>query len=130
MLVNISDLKDDRGIPIAAVGRKLIIPTALQFTAERILNSNLRPGTADNDINAINSGGYLSGGFAINQRLTDTDAWFIMTDVNDGLKHFQRRAMKKGMEGDFETGNVRYKCSERDSFGWTDWRGIFGSPGA
>lgn len=130
MLINISDMTDDRGIPIAAVGTKLIIPTALAFVAERLLSSNLRTATAENDINAIRSGGYLSGGSTVNQRLTDTDAWFIKTDCPDGLKHFQRRAMKKGMEGDFETGNIRYKCSERDSFGWTDWRGIFGSAGA
>lgn len=130
MLINISNLTDDRGIPIAAMGECLIIPTALQFDAERVLNSNLRSATAENDINANRSMGMLPKGVKINQRLTDTDAWFIKTDCPDGLKMFQRRALKKGMEGDFETGNVRYKVSERYSFGWTDWRGIFGSPGA
>lgn len=130
VLINISDMNDDRGIPVAAVGTKLVIPTALAFVAERLLASNLRTATAENDINAIRSGGYLGGGYSVNQRLTDTDAWFIKTDVPDGLKMFQRRAMKNGMEGDFETGNVRYKCSERYSFGWSDWRGIYGSAGA
>ncbi len=130
MLINISNMVDDRGIPIAAMGYCLIIPTALQFDAERVLKSNLRSATAENDINANRSMGMLPGGVKINQRLTDTDAWFIKTDVPDGMKMFQRRALKKGMEGDFETGNVRYKVSERYSFGWTDWRGIFGSPGA
>lgn len=130
MLINISDMNDDRGIPIAAVGTKLVIPTALAFVAERLLNTNLRTATAENDINAIRSGGYLSGGAVVNQRLTDSDAWFVKTDVPDGLKMFQRRAMKNGMEGDFETGNIRYKCSERYSFGWSDWRGVFGSAGA
>ena len=130
MLINISDMSDDRGIPIAAVGTKLIVPTSLAFVAGRLLNSSLRTATAENDINAIRSGGYLSGGVTVNQRLVDTDAWFIKTDVPDGLKMFQRRAMKNGMEGDFDTGNIRYKCSERYSFGWSDWRGIFGSPGA
>ena len=130
LLINISDMDDDRGIPIAATGVKLIVPTALQFTAERLMESKLRTSTAENDVNAINSGGYLPGGYIVNNRLTDTDAWFIKTDVPDGMKMFQRRAMKKGMEGDFETGNIRYKCSERYSFGWTDWRSCFGSPGA
>ena len=130
ILIDISDTKDDRGIPIAMQGQKLIIPTSLVFTAERLLQSNLRTGTADNDINALKSGGFLPQGSAVNQRLTDPDAWFVKTDCPDGLKHFVRRAMKKGMEGDFETGNVRYKCSERYSFGWTDWRGMFGTPGA
>ena len=130
ILINIGNLKDERNIPIAATGRKLIIPSALQFTAERILASNLRTSTAENDINAIKSSGMLADGWTVNQRLTDTDAWFVMTDCPDGLKMFNRRAMKKGTEVDFETGNVRYKCSERYSFGWTDWRAIFGSPGA
>lgn len=130
ILINISNMTDDRGIPIAATGRKLIIPTALVFDAERVLKSNLRTGTADNDINANRSMGMLPQGVHVMQRLTDTDAWYVQTDVPDGLKMFQRRALKKGMEGDFETGNVRYKTSERYSFGWTDWRGIYGSPGA
>lgn len=130
MLIDISDMKDDRGLPIAAMGTKLIIPTALQFVAERLLKSNLRTATAENDVNAIKSMGMISGGAHVVQRLTDTDAWFMLTDVPDGLKFFQRVGLKKGMEGDFETGNVRYKARERYSFGWTDWRGVFGSPGA
>lgn len=129
-LILIADMKDDRGIPIAAVGRKLIIPTALTFVADRLMQSVQRVGTGDNDINAIKAGGYLPDGSMVLQRLTDTDAWFIKTDVPDGLKMFQRRALKKGLEGDFETGNMRYKVSERYSFGWTDWRGAVGSPGA
>tara|TARA_R110000803_G_scaffold91406_4_gene158790 strand:+ start:1298 stop:2203 length:906 start_codon:yes stop_codon:yes gene_type:complete len=129
ILINVAGMDDDRGIPIAAMARCLVIPTALQFDAERILNSNLRTATAENDINANRSMGMLPEGVKINQRLTDTDAWFVKTDVPDGMKMFQRRAMKKGMEGDFETGNLRYKVSERYSFGWTDWRGMFGSPG-
>tara|TARA_R110000824_G_scaffold38115_1_gene116613 strand:- start:73 stop:978 length:906 start_codon:yes stop_codon:yes gene_type:complete len=129
ILINVAGMDDDRGIPIAAMARCLVIPTALQFDAERILNSNLRTATGENDINANRSMGMLPEGVKINQRLTDTDAWFVKTDVPDGMKMFQRRAMKKGMEGDFETGNLRYKVSERYSFGWTDWRGMFGSPG-
>jgi hypothetical protein len=130
ILINISNMDDDRGIPIAAMGKCLIIPTALAFDAERVLNSTLRSATAENDINANRSMGMLPGGVKVVQRLTDTDAWFVQTDCPDGMKMFQRRAMKKGMEGDFETGNIRYKCSERYSFGWTDFRGIYGSPGA
>ena len=130
MLIDISNMDDDRGIPIAATGVKLVIPTALAFVAERLLKSTLRTGTGDNDINALSSGGYLPQGYTVNQRLTDTDAFFILTDVPDGLKMFQRRALTRGMEGDFETGNVRYKVSERYSFGFTDWRGVFGTPGA
>ena len=130
ILINISDMKDDRGLRIAAQGMQLVIPTAYQFTAERLLESQLRVGTADNDINAIKAGGYLPKGYHIMRRLTDPDAFFITTDVPDGLKHFTRSAMKKGMEGDFETGNVRYKVRERYSFGFTDWRGVFGTEGA
>jgi hypothetical protein len=130
ILINISDATDDRGIPAALTGMCLVLPTALQFVGERLLKSSLRTATAENDINAVRSGGYLPGGYKINQRLTDTDAWFVKTDCPDGMKVFQRRSMKNGMEGDFETGNVRYKCSERYSFGWTDWRGVYGSPGA
>jgi|TARA_R110000803_G_scaffold50289_1_gene104403 hypothetical protein len=130
VLIQISDMKDDRGLRIAAQGTQLVIPTAYQFVAERLLESNLRTGTADNDINAVKSGGYLPKGYHVMRRLSDADAWFIQTDVPDGLKMFQRSPMKKGMEGDFETGNVRYKVRERYSFGFTDWRGIFGSEGA
>ena len=130
ILIQISDMKDDRGLRIAAQGTQLIIPTAYTFVAERLLESQLRTGTADNDINAIKSGGYLPKGYHIMRRLTDSDAFFVQTDVPDGLKMFQRSPMKKGMEGDFETGNVRYKVRERYSFGVTDWRGIFGTEGA
>jgi len=130
ILINIADMKDDRGLRIAAQGTMLVIPTAYTFVAERLLESQLRTATADNDINAIRSGGYLPQGYHVMRRLTDSDAWFVMTDVPDGLKHFQRSPLKKGMEGDFETGNVRYKVRERYSFGFTDWRGIFGSEGA
>ena len=130
VLINIADLKDDRGLRIAAQGVRLIIPTAYVFTAERLLESQLRTNTADNDINAIRSGGYLPQGYHVMRRISDSDRWFVQTDVPDGLKMFQRSAMKKGMEGDFETGNVRYKVRERYSFGWTDWRGVFGSEGA
>tara|TARA_R100001082_G_C4346144_1_gene152392 strand:- start:177 stop:1085 length:909 start_codon:yes stop_codon:yes gene_type:complete len=130
ILINIADMKDDRGLRIAAQGTQLVIPTAYTFTAERLLESQLRTGTADNDINAIKSGGYLPKGYHVMRRLTDSDAFFVTTDVPDGLKMFQRSPMKKGMEGDFETGNVRYKVRERYSFGWTDWRGVFGTEGA
>ena len=130
ILIQIADMKDDRGLRVAAQGTQLVIPTAYTFVAERLLESQLRTGTADNDINAIKSGGYLPKGYHVMRRLTDSDAFFVTTDVPDGLKMFQRSPMKKGMEGDFETGNVRYKVRERYSFGVTDWRGIFGSEGA
>jgi len=130
ILIQISDMKDDRGLRIAAQGTQLIIPTAYTFVAERLLESQLRTGTADNDINAIRSGGYLPKGYHIMRRLTDSDAFFVQTDVPDGLKMFQRSPLKKGMEGDFETGNVRYKVRERYSFAFTDWRGVFGTEGA
>ena len=130
ILIQIADMKDDRGLRIAAQGTQLVIPTAYTFVAERLLESQLRVGTADNDINAIRNGGYLPKGYHIMRRLTDSDQWFVQTDVPDGLKMFQRSPMKKGMEGDFETGNVRYKVRERYSFGATDWRGVFGSQGA
>ena len=130
ILIQIADMKDDRGLRIAAQGTQLIIPTAYTFVAERLLESQLRTGTADNDINAIKSGGYLPKGYHIMRRLSDADAFFVQTDVPDGLKMFQRSPLKKGMEGDFETGNVRYKVRERYSFGATDWRGIFGTEGA
>ena len=130
ILIQIADMKDDRGLRVAAQGTQLVIPTAYTFVAERLLESQLRVGTADNDINAIRNGGYLPKGYHIMRRLTDSDQWFVQTDVPDGLKMFQRSPMKKGMEGDFETGNVRYKVRERYSFGATDWRGVFGSQGA
>jgi len=129
-LIDIAALTDERGLKIAAKGMKLIVPSALQFTAERLMKSTQRVGTADNDINAVVSMGMIPQGYTVNHYLTDTDAWFIKTDVPNGLKHFVRAPLKTAMEGDFTTGNVRYKARERYSFGFSDWRGIFGSPGA
>ena len=129
-LIDIAAMTDERGFKIAAKGMKLIIPSALQFTAERILKSPARVGTADNDLNAVKSMGMIPQGYVVNNYLTDTDAFFIKTDVPNGMKHFERAAIKTAMEGDFDTGNARYKARERYSFGWSDWRGIFGSPGA
>jgi len=129
-MIDIAALTDERGLKIAAQGRKMIVPSALQFTAERLLKSVGRTGTADNDINAVKNMGMIPQGYVVNHYLTDTDAWFIKTDVPNGLKHFVRAPIKTAMEGDFETGNVRYKARERYSFGWSDWRGVFGSPGA
>jgi len=129
-LIDIAALTDERGLKIAAKGMKMIVPSALQFTAERLMKSTQRTGTADNDINAVVSMGMIPQGYTVNHYLTDTDAWFIKTDVPNGLKHFVRAPLKTAMEGDFTTGNVRYKARERYSFGFSDWRGIFGSPGA
>ena len=129
-LIDIAAFKDERGLKIAARGMKLIIPSALQFTAERILKSAQRVGTADNDINAVKSMGMLPQGYVVNNFLTDTDAFFIKTDVPNGLKHMVRAPIKTAMEGDFDTGNMRYKARERYSFGFSDWRGSFGSEGA
>ena len=129
-LIDIAAMTDERGLKIAAKGTKLIIPSALQFTAERLMKSSQRVATADNDINAVVSMGMIPQGYTVNHYLTDTDAFFIKTDVPNGLKHFVRSPMKTAMEGDFTTGNVRYKARERYSFGFSDWRGIFGSPGA
>ena len=129
-MIDIAALTDERGLKIAAQGRKMIVPAALQFTAERLLKSVGRTGTADNDISAVVSMNVIPQGYVVNHYLTDTDAWFIKTDVPNGLKHFVRAPIKTAMEGDFETGNVRYKARERYSFGWSDWRGVFGSPGA
>ena len=129
-LIDIAAFTDERGLKIAARGMKLVIPSALQFTAERLMKSKGRTGTADNDINAINNMGAIPEGYVVNHYLTDTSKWFIKTDVPNGLKHFVRAPIKTAMEGDFDTGNVRYKARERYSFGWSDWRGIFGSPGA
>jgi len=127
-LIDIAGLTDDRGLKIALNGQKLIIPVNLQFTAERLMKSGQRTATSDNDINAIGSMGMIPQGYVVNNYLTDTDAFFIKTDAPNGLKHFQRAPIS--MEGDFETGNVRYKSRERYSFGFSDFRGIFGSPGA
>ena len=129
-LIDIAAFEDDRGLKVAAKARKMIIPSALQFTAERLMASANRTATADNDINAVKSMGMMPEGYVVNNYLTDTDAFFIKTDVPNGLKHFQRAAVATSMEGDFETGNVKYKARERYSFGFSDWRGIFGSPGA
>jgi hypothetical protein len=129
-LIDIAALTDERGLKIAAKGMKMIIPSALQFTAERLMASAGRVGTADNDINAIKSLGMVPQGYAVNNYLTDTDAWFIKTDVPNGMKHFERAPMTTKMEGDFDTGNVRYKARERYVFGVSDPRGIFSSPGA
>ena len=129
-LIDIAGYQDERGLKIAAQGQKMIIPKELQFTAERIMKSQGRVGTADNDINAIKNMGMVPQGFTVNHYLTDTDAWFIKTDVPNGMKHFVRAPLKTAMEGDFDTGNVRYKARERYSFGWSDWRGIYGNQGA
>ena len=129
-LIDIAAMTDERGLKIAAKGTKMIIPSALQFTAERLMKSQGRTGTADNDINAVGSMGMIPQGYVVNHYLTDTDAFFIKTDVPNGLKMFVRAPVKTSMEGDFETGNVRYKARERYSFGFSDPRGIFGSPGA
>ena len=128
-LIDIANMTDERGLKIAAKGVKMIIPSALQFTAERLMKSSQRVGTADNDINAVKSMGMIPQGYVVNNYLTDTDAFFIKTDVPNGLKMFQRAALKTAMEGDFDTGNMRYKARERYSFGFSDYRGIFGSPG-
>jgi hypothetical protein len=129
-LIDIADMADERGLKIALRGMKLIIPVNLQFNVERLLKSPGRPATADNDINALKSMGMLPQGYVVNNFLTDTDAWFIKTDAPNGMKHFNRAPIRTAMEGDFDTGNVRYKARERYSFGWSDWRGVFGSPGA
>ncbi len=129
-LIDIADMKDERGLKIALRGMKLIIPVNLQFIAERLMKSSGRVGTADNDVNALKSMGMIPQGYTVNNFLTDTDAFFIKTDAPNGLKHFTRAPIRTAMEGDFDTGNVRYKARERYSFGWSDWRGIFGSPGA
>ena len=126
-LIDIAAFTDERGLKVAARGMKLIIPSALQFTAERLMKSKGRTGTADNDINAINNMGAIPEGYVVNHYLTDTAKWFVKTDVPNGLKHFMRAPLKTSMEGDFDTGNVRYKARERYVFGFSDPRGIFGS---
>ena len=129
-LIDIAAMKDERGLKIAARGIKMIIPSELQFTAERLMKSEKRVGTADNDINAVRSMGMVPQGYVVNNFLTDTDAFYIITDVPNGMKYFERSAIKTGMEGDFDTGNMRYKARERYSFGVSDFRGIFGVEGA
>jgi len=126
-LIDIAGFVDERGLKIALSGRKMIIPKELQFTAERLMKSPLRTGTADNDINALRSMGMVPEGYRINHFLTDTDSFFILTDAPNGLKHFVRSPIKTAMEGDFDTGNVRFKARERYSFGWSDPRAIFGN---
>jgi hypothetical protein len=129
-VIQIADWTDERGLLIAAKPRKLIVPPDLMFVAPRILATELRPGTADNDTNAIRTLGVVPEGFAVNHYLTDTNAWFLMTDVPNGMKHFVRAPLETSMDGDFDTGNVRYKARERYSFGVSDPLGIYGSPGA
>ena len=129
-MIDIAAMTDERGLKIAARGVKMIIPSELQFTAERLMKSQGRVGTADNDINALASMGMLPQGYRVNNFLTDPDAFYIITDVPNGMKYFERAGIKTAMEGDFDTGNVRYKARERYSFGVSDFRGIFASPGA
>lgn len=129
-VIQIAAWTDERGLLIAAKPRKLVVPPALQFVATRLLQTELRVGTTDNDINALKSNGSIPGGYAINHFLTDTNAWFLLTDVPNGLKHFVRSPMATSMDGDFDTGNVRYKARERYSFGTSDPLGIYGSPGS
>ena len=129
-VIQIAAWTDERGLLIAAKPTKLIVPAALQFVATRLLETELRVGTADNDINAIKNNGSIPGGYTVNNYLTDTNAWFLCTDVPNGMKHFVRTPMATGMDGDFDTGNVRYKARERYSFGFSDPLGMFGSQGA
>ena len=129
-VIDIAAWTDERGLLIAARPRKLIIPPALQFVATRLLQTEFRVSTADNDINAIKTNGSIPEGYGIMHFLTDTDAWFLKTDVPNGLKHFTRAALKTGMDVDFDTGNARYKARERYSFGWSDPLAMYGSPGA
>jgi len=129
-LIDIAAFTDERGLLISTQGRKLIIPSELQFVAERLTQSQLRVGTADNDINATRNMGMIPEGYVVNHYLTDPDAFFIKTDIPNGFKLFQRSPIRTSMEGDFDTGNVRYKARERYSFGFSDPRCVFGSPGA
>ena len=129
-VIQIAAWTDERGLLIAAKPRKLIIPPALQFVATRLLETSLRVGTNDNDINALKNNGSIPEGHTVNHFLTDTNAWFLTTDVPNGMKHFVRSPLQQSMDGDFDTGNVRYKSRERYSFGWSDPLGMFGSQGA
>jgi hypothetical protein len=129
-VIQIAAWTDERGLLIAAKPRKLIVPPALQFVATRLLETNLRVGTADNDINALKNNGSIPEGYTINNYLTDTNGWYLTTDVPNGLKHFVRSPLANSMDGDFDTGNVRYKARERYSFGWSDPLGMYGSPGS
>jgi hypothetical protein len=129
-VIQIAAWTDERGLLIAAKPRKLIIPPALQFVATRLLETSLRVGTTDNDINALKNNGSIPEGYTVNNFLTDTNGWYLCTDVPNGMKHFERTALTNSMDGDFDTGNVRYKARERYSFGWSDPLGMFGSPGS
>jgi hypothetical protein len=129
-VIQIAAWTDERGLLIAAKPIKLVIPPALQFVATRLLETELRVGTADNDLNAIKNNGSVSGGYTVNNFLTDNNAWFLTTDVPNGMKHFVRSPLSNSMDGDFDTGNVRYKARERYSFGWSDPLGMYGSAGA
>ena len=129
-VIQISLWTDERSLLIAAKPRKLVVPPALQFVATRLLETELRVGTNDNDINALKNNGSIPEGYAINHFLTDTNAWFLTTDVPNGMKHFERTPLQNSMDGDFDTGNVRYKSRERYSFGWSDPLGMYGSAGA
>jgi hypothetical protein len=129
-VIQIAAWTDERGLLIAAKPRKLLIPPALQFVATRLLETSLRVGTTDNDINALKNNGSIPEGYAINNFFTDTNGWYLTTDVPNGMKHFERTALTNSMDGDFDTGNVRYKARERYSFGWSDPLGMFGSPGS
>ena len=129
-LIDIAAFVDERGLKVSVRGMKMIVPPALQFVADRLLESTLRPGTADNDVNATRNMGMLPQGYVVNHYLTDTDAWFIKTDAPRGFLHFERMPMSTKMEGDFDTGNVRFKARERYSFGYSDPRCVYGSPGA
>jgi hypothetical protein len=129
-VIQIAARTDESGLLIAAKPRKLIVPPALQFVATRLLETELRVGTADNDVNALKNNGSIPEGYAINHFLTDNNAWFLTTDVPNGMKHFVRTPLNTSMDGDFDTGNVRYKARERYSFGWSDPLGMYGSAGA
>ena len=129
-VIQIAAWTDERGLLIAAKPRKLVVPPALQFVATRLLQTELRVGTTDNDINALKNNGSIPEGYTVNHWLTDTNGWFLLTDVPNGLKHFVRSPLKTDMDGDFDTGNARYKARERYSFGASDPLGIFGSPGS
>jgi len=129
-VIQIAGWADERGLLIAAKPKKLIVPANLQFVATRLLETSLRVGTTDNDINALKNNGSIPGGYTVNHYLTDTNGWYLTTDVPNGMKHFVRTPLSTGMDGDFDTGNVRYKARERYSFGWSDPLGMFGSPGS
>jgi hypothetical protein len=129
-VIQIAAWTDERGLLIASKPRRLIIPPALQFVATRLLDTQLRVGTADNDLNALRNNGSIPDGYSVNHFLTDANAFFLTTDVPNGMKHFERTPLTTSMDGDFDTGNVRYKARERYSFGWSDPLGVWGSPGS